>query len=285
VEHSSIPFFVSGTIWTLRFAHQRHAERVCDNVRIFIDSNDGDIFITKNEIIEKLLASRLHPEGQTVNLNTYTIENFLLQNCAIQEVSVFTQISGEVDIRVLQRRPIARIENARRQQFYIGSDGGLMAVNPNHTARLIVVNGSIFESFYPNKNILKSATNTSYETSILRKIHQLVTYIRNDEFLNTLIAQIYVNARQEFELVPKVGNHLILMGKAENFEDQFLRLYRFYHYAARKVDISTYRTINLKYDNQVIGTRISEKRKVMVASTPLSHRTSTRSLSGVEGSK
>jgi len=252
----SILLFVSGTVWLLKFAHSRHSERVCDVVRVFVDSGNGDVFITENEIIEKLFTSKLHPEGQTANLNTYAIENFLLQNSAIQNVSVFTQISGEVDIRVLQRQPIARIENARQQQFYIGADGGLMAINPNHTARLIIVNGNITDPFIPNKNILKPATSKASETSMLNKIYQLATFIRNDEFLNALIAQIYVNSKNEFELVPKIGNQIILLGSAENYEDQFLRLYRFYHYAARKVDISTYRTINLKYNNQVIGTRI-----------------------------
>ena len=252
----SILLFVSGTIWTLRFAHQRHAERVSDNVRVFIDFGNGDPFITEEEIKKQLLASKLYPEGKIANLNTHTIEDFLLRNSTIQAVSVFTQVSGEVDIKILQRQPIVRVENAQRQQFFIGSDGRLMATNPNHTARLIIANGNIQEMFLPNKNIEKSATDTDFSTPMLNKIYQLATFINNDEFLNALIDQIYVNSRNEFELVPKVGNHIILLGNAEKFEDQFRRLYRFYHYAARKVDISTYRTINLKYNNQVVGTRI-----------------------------
>jgi cell division protein FtsQ len=247
---------VSGVIWILRFAHRQHAERICDQVRIIIDSNNGEIFITEHEIKNKLLASKLHPEGKIADLNTHAIEHFLLQNSAIQAVNVFTQISGEVDIKVLQRQPIVRIENAQRQQFYIGSDGHLMATNPNHTARLIVANGTILESFSPNKNILKSEKNAEFSTPILNKIYQLVTYIRNDNFLNTFIDQIYVNSKHEFELVPKVGNQIILLGDAENFEDQFKRLHQFYHYGIKKVDKNTYRIINLKYNNQVIGTRI-----------------------------
>jgi cell division protein FtsQ len=252
----SILLFVSGTIWTLKFAHRQHSERICDNVRVIINSNNGEIFITENEIIEKLFAAKLHPEGQTANLNTHVIENFLLQNSAIQAVSVFTQISGEIDINILQRQPIVRIENAQREQFYIGSDGHLMATNPNHTAQLIVANGNIFESFSPNKNIVKSTTDMVFSTPILNKIFQLVTYIRNDDFLNTLIDQIYINSKHEFELVPRVGNQLILLGNAENYEDQFKRLKQFYHHGVKKVGWDTYKIINLKYNHQVVCTRV-----------------------------
>jgi len=245
-----------GVIWTLRFAHRQHSERISDQVRVFIDTQNGAVFITEDEIINKLSEAKLQPEGQIVNLNTHAIESFLLQNSAIQNVNVFTQISGEVDIRVLQRQPIVRIENAQRQHFFIGSDGGLMATTPNHTARLIVANGNIFESFQPNKNILESAIDVPSGRVTLQKIYQLATYIRNDEFLNALISQIYVNSRNEIELVSNVRNQIILLGRAENFEDQFRRLHHFYHQAIRKVDINQYRIINLKFDNQLIGTRI-----------------------------
>jgi cell division protein FtsQ len=163
-----------------------------------------------------------------------------------------------VGIEVLQRQPIVRVENAQRQQFYIGSDGHLMAINPNHTARLLIANGHITDSYFtPIKEIFqKPVTDTTLSRPILNKIYQLATYIRQDEFLNALIDQIYVNSKNEFELVPRINNQVILLGNAENYEDQFKRLQQFYHHGARKVGWDTYRIINLKYNNQVVGTRM-----------------------------
>ena len=245
--------FLSGVIWIMRFAHRQQAERVCKDVRIFINANNGAIFITEDEIVEKLSAAKLNPKGQpTGTLNVHLIEKNLLQHSAIQAVHVFTHLSGEVGIEVLQRQPIVRIENARRQQFYIGADGHLMAFNPNHTARLIIANGYISEPFIPNKNILKPAKDEDFTTPTLNKIYQLVTHIRNDEFLNAFIDQIYVNSKNEFELVPKIGNQIILLGNAENYEDQFKRLYQFYHYGVRKVGCDAYRIINLKANEECL---------------------------------
>ncbi|MCL2412769.1 MAG: hypothetical protein FWC98_01370 [Bacteroidales bacterium] len=248
--------FLVSVIWTLQFAHRQNSERTSDQVRVFIDTQNGAVFITEDEIIQQLSSARLRPEGQIANLNVHAIESFLLQNSAIQNVNVFTQISGEVDIRILQRQPIVRIENAQRQHFFIGSDGVLMAIPPNHTARLLIANGNIFESFRPNKNVVESAIDVPSGRITLCKIYQLATYINNDEFLSVLISQIYVNSRNEFELVSNVRNQIILLGRAENFENQFRRLHHFYHQAIRKVDINQYRIINLKFDNQLIGTRL-----------------------------
>jgi cell division protein FtsQ len=252
----SILLFLSGTIWTWKFAHRRQAERICNTVRVSINTGKSEIFITENEIIEQLLAAKLHPEGiATADLNTHAIENYLLKNSAIQAVNVFTQLSGDVEIEVLQRQPIVRVENVQRQHFYITSNGYLMTINPNHTARLIIANGHISESFIPNRNIVKSPTDTAFSTPVLNKIYQLVTFINKNDFLNELIDQIYINSKNEFELVSRIGNKLILLGDAENYEDQFKRLQQFYNHGVKKVGWDAYKTINLKYNNQVVCTK------------------------------
>ncbi|MDR2906560.1 MAG: hypothetical protein LBU91_01035 [Bacteroidales bacterium] len=252
-----ILLFLNGIIWTLRFAHQQYAKRVCNAVKISIDANNSEIFITENEIADQLSASNLYPEGDLTNvLNTHAIEKQLSQNSAIQDVNVFSQLSGEMNIEVMQRTPIVRVENAKRQQFYICSDGCLMNTNPAHTAYLLVANGHISESFSPNQNVEKFANDTTYPTPTLNKIFQITTFIRNNEFLNTLIDQIYINEKQEFELVPKVGNQLILLGNAENYEDQFKRLEQFYTHGLQKAGWDAYKIINLKYNNQVVCTKV-----------------------------
>ena len=247
--------FLVGVVWAFRFAHRQHAKRVCDTVKIFIHTDNTEPFITEHEIIEQLSEAKLYPEGQITDLNVHIIEDYLSSNSAIQSVDVFTQLSGEMVIHVLQRQPIVRIENNQREQFYIASDGCLMPTSPNRTARLIIANGHIPDACMPNLNVSKSATDTTFSTPTLQKIYQLVTYICKDDFLNALIDQIYVNSKNEFELVPKINNQLILLGHAENYEDQFKRLLQFYHHGVKKVGWNVYKIINLKYNNQIVCTK------------------------------
>lgn len=251
----SVLLFLGSVVWVLRFSHQKQTERVCNTVKISIDSQ-SEVFITEDEIIEHLFESNLHPTGHlTSTLNAHAIEQHLLQNSAIQDANVFFQLSGKVDIKISQRQPIVRVENTVRQQFYIGSDGCLMAMNPNHTARLLIANGHISEAFHPNQKVIKSTTDTITNTPMLNKIYELANYIRNDKFLNEFIHQIYINRKHEIELVSKVSNQLILLGDATNYEDQFERLEKFYTYGIQKVGWDAYSIINLKYDNQVVCTK------------------------------
>jgi len=50
-----------------------------------------------------------------------------------------------------------------------------------------------------------------------------------------------------------VGNHKILLGNADSLKIKFDNLLAFYKQALPKVGQDTYKTINIKYTNQVVG--------------------------------
>ena len=77
-------------------------------------------------------------------------------------------------------------------------------------------------------------------------------YITHDKFLKAQIGQIYVNEFNEFELIPRIGSHVILLGKAEDLDDKFRRLYAFYRFGLNKIGWNKYSVINIKYKNQVV---------------------------------
>ena len=91
-----------------------------------------------------------------------------------------------------------------------------------------------------------------YYDSLLTNLYRLAMYITHDKFLKAQIDQIYVNESGEFELVPRVGNQLIILGSADDLEAKFKKLFAFYKYGLNKIGWNKYNTINLKYKNQVL---------------------------------
>ena len=87
-------------------------------------------------------------------------------------------------------------------------------------------------------------------------LYKLSTYITEDKFLKSQIEQIYVDPNGEFELIPRIGNHIILVGGAENLEDKFERLFVFYKYGLSKTGWSKYNIINIKFKNQIVCSKI-----------------------------
>ena len=79
--------------------------------------------------------------------------------------------------------------------------------------------------------------------------------MQNDEFWKAQIAQVHVTATHEIELVPRVGDHTIVLGRPGNYARKFEKLYTFYEKGLTQVGWNKYSRINLDYSNQVIGTK------------------------------
>jgi cell division protein FtsQ len=66
------------------------------------------------------------------------------------------------------------------------------------------------------------------------------------------IEQLFVNDKADIELIPRVGNQRIVLGSADSLEVKMRNLLAFYKQAMPKVGWDTYKTINVKYTNQVV---------------------------------
>ena len=58
--------------------------------------------------------------------------------------------------------------------------------------------------------------------------------------------------KDDIELIPRVGNQRIILGDADSLEKKMTNLLLFYKKAMPQVGWDTYRTINIKYTNQIV---------------------------------
>ena len=56
----------------------------------------------------------------------------------------------------------------------------------------------------------------------------------------------------EFELVPEFGSHIIVLGDLSDLDKKLRKLNAFYQQALLEEGLNKYKTINLKFDNQVV---------------------------------
>jgi cell division protein FtsQ len=66
---------------------------------------------------------------------------------------------------------------------------------------------------------------------------------------------VHVNNAGEFILVPLIGDQKIILGNARRLENKFDRLKTFYKKAMPYVGWQQYRSINLKFNGQVVCKR------------------------------
>ena len=56
----------------------------------------------------------------------------------------------------------------------------------------------------------------------------------------------------EIQLVPRVGDHLLILGTADNVESKLERLMNFYEKGLDNVGWNKYRSVSVAYENQVV---------------------------------
>lgn len=60
---------------------------------------------------------------------------------------------------------------------------------------------------------------------------------------------------KNIELVPRVGDHLVYLGRLDNFEQKLKRLKVFYEKGLNQVGWNKYSRINVEFSNQIICTK------------------------------
>ncbi|EOR94144.1 Cell division protein FtsQ [Arcticibacter svalbardensis MN12-7] len=234
---------LGGVITLISFINVKKGQLRCKDIKVIIPGTAG--FIDRkevNRIIQEhsgLLMGKLFQE-----INTHKLEALLKKNPYIKDAEVFADMDGTVHIKVIQSEPILRVINYTNQNFYIDRLGNKLPPSMDYTPHVLVANGYIMESYTKKIDSLK--------TSIARDLYKTALYVEKDTLWRDQIEQLYVNQQNEIELVTRVGDQKIILGNADSLEVRFNNLKAFYKKAMPAVGWNAYKTINIKYTNQII---------------------------------
>jgi cell division protein FtsQ len=119
-----------------------------------------------------------------------------------------------------------------------------------------VANGNIHEPFPVSESryIFPSRSDSVLKPNIIYDLYKLAMFIDGNEFWRSQIEQIFVNGYGEIEMIPRMGAHTILLGRVNDMEYKFQKLKSIY-YTFNQIGWNDYKTINLKYKEQVICTK------------------------------
>jgi cell division protein FtsQ len=79
--------------------------------------------------------------------------------------------------------------------------------------------------------------------------------LQQDKFWKDQVQQINVVGKNEIELIPSLGNHIIILGTLENYQQKMNKLMKLYQDGLNVFGWNQYSTINLAYKNQIICTK------------------------------
>lgn len=221
--------------------NRRPAGQVCRDVELVIKDTANAGFVTKSEITALLQKKGIYPVGEKVErIHTKTLEKELNKHPLIDRTECYKTPSGKIRIEVRQRVPILRVMNDKGENYYIDNKGTIMPPDAKCIAHRVIATGNVEKSF------------------AMRDLYKFGVFLQNNKFWDAQIEQIHVLPGRDVELVPRVGNHIIYLGKLENIEQKLERLKVFYEKALNQVGWNKYSRISLEFGNQIICTKWGE---------------------------
>ena len=255
--------FAIGIIVLLTIVRTIQNERVLEEPEIIVEKIGEDPFLTEGELLSRLKLEGLFREGmKREDLNLEAIETFVSDISQVETVKVYSEIGNHWQIKIKLKRPVVRVFNKYGETFYLDEDGGIMKTTPSHTARSIVASGEIFDRI-DGESVPEIINNDSLiSIRKLDDIYRISNYVCYDPLFRSLIGQIYLEKNGDFILVPLVGDQKIVFGKANSeskVKAKFEKLRTFYHEGMPYVGWKTYSEINLKYDEQIVCKRKTDR--------------------------
>ena len=240
----------------LGFVSEKRNEQICTDVVITIVDSVRSRFVTAGDV-HQMVENRTHKMRGVLldSINIPSIEQRLSEFPPIKRVDIYKTINGTVHINVTQRTPVVRIINRYGDNYYLDEQGELLKHSNRYSAHVLVANGYInLRPPQENYNVF-TAEVVPGRRNIMRELFALASYINDDKFWKAQIQQIYVNENGEFELIPLVGEHLIVFGIFDNPDVKFSKLESFYRNGLNVKGWNTYKIINLKYEDQIVATK------------------------------
>lgn len=250
---TAIVLLLAYLIFIGTFVKKQYANVLCSDIDIEINKEQS--FLSRDIVLEIIENGGVVIDSLTkikdIDLNK--IEKAIAQNDFVENVDVYSDFLGKLHIVIKQREPILRVMTNDQESFYVDKNIKVMPTSSQYTANVIILSGNIeSDYFYSADSVDDFEINSLPNTMTIGQINKFVDYISSHELWSHQIVQIYINGSNEVELVPRVGNHVILLGNLENYEKKLLKMEAMYHEGFKITDWNKYSIINLKYENQVV---------------------------------
>ena len=238
-----------GLVVSLAFVQHEQKSVTCKEVDIRISPEKDNFFVDRQMVISILTNEGAEKDliGKPIGrFDVAQLESKLERNPFIYNAEVYAGINGELKVDVYQRRPVLRVMKEDGSGYYIDNRGFKMPLSDLYTAHIVIATGNIPENY---------GTNDSLRTPITQELYKLAEFLEQHEFWKAQVDQIYVNEKNDLVLIPKIGDHTIVLGTTEGIEDKMNRLMAFYTEALNKMGWDQYSSINLKYEGQIVCTK------------------------------
>ena len=237
----------SGTVVLLIAAITKKDNERVTGVEIHISGVQNNYFIDKKDVLDLLgkVNRKKLDQSSVSSLDLAAMERKLESDQWVKKAEIFFDNNNVLQVKILEREPVARIFTTSGASFYIDSSLTRLPLSDKFSARL-----PVFTNFPTDVKVLKKQ-----DSLLIHEIKLMSEYIGADPFWMAQIDQIDITPENTFVLIPKLGNQIIRFGNADDYEKKFSKLFAFYKQVQAKVGWNTYSVVDVQFKNQVVAVK------------------------------
>ena len=209
--------------------------------------NDDAHFVTEANILHLLdskpgfkYKGKLYREVNTLELAKYIEEN----NRLVRSVSCYHTPDSMLRIDIEQRNPVLRVKS----ELNVKDEHGKAMLD------FYVDDASMMMPAQFGSASICLPLVTGYVTpNLIEPLCDFAGFLKSNDFWADNITQINICRNGDVELVPRIGSHVILLGSLDDYEHKLKRVRKFYEKVLPQKGWNAYRTINVKFNGQVVG--------------------------------
>lgn len=226
------------------------------DLKVNIDISEGNFFVDDLDI-ESRVFSHGYQTGiePVINIDVRMLESQFDSMPSVKKSEVYTSINGRLFVDIKQRTPIMRVFT-NYGSFYLDREGYVMPLSDKYTAQVIVVNGEMPVRYLNVKGQQFGSWDESMSKELpeykMYEAYKLAKKFSEVPFWDAQFKQIYFREDGDIELVPAVGNHVILIGGVDDIDQSLTKLMILYKEGLSKTGWNNYSLINLKYKDQIV---------------------------------
>ena len=237
-----IVFLVLGL---LIFGLNKQSELSCQSINVEILNQYDNYFLNKSEIIRLITKNgkRTILDQKARNLNLLALEQEIKANKFVKSAEVFIGYDGVLNVKAIQRRPIARVVRDKLPDAYIDKEGFVLPVSDQFTARVPIISGVFSDK------IINNGLNTK---GFSEQLLFLLNLINQDEFLGSMIVHLIISEEGRVNLLTQIGKQILEFGNLSKIEDKLDKIKIVYKKILPLKGWNDYSRINLEFEGQII---------------------------------
>lgn len=217
----------------------------CKDVHIEIEGAEEHVFVDEKHLLQLLEKYGANKGAPISSIMLRSLERLVERDAWIKNAELFFDNNRVLQVKIEEREPLARVFTMQGSSFYIDSGGTRLPLSDRLTARV-----PVFTSFPSDRTRLSGS-----DSVLLQEIKLIAQTIARDSFWTDLVSQVDITPQRTYQIIPQLGNQVIVLGTADNLDDKLTRLYSFYKQVWAKAGFEKYEKIDVQYKGQVVATR------------------------------